>query len=84
MEIKIYQGLNLLFATNNVNAINVKLKIAGEVTVLPNHIPLVGEIQPCEIVVHTSNRKQLFKVSSGLFYFAGNHIKIITQSLTNA
>lgn len=83
MEIKIYQGLELLFSTNNVNAINVKLHIAGEVTILPNHIPLIGEIQPCEVAIHTGQRKQLFKVLGGLFYFANNNIKIITQSLNH-
>ncbi len=81
MEVKIYQGLKLLFTTTNASAITIKLKETGEITVLNNHISLLGEVIPGKITVNTSGSKRTFVLQNGFFCFVANQAKIITAAL---
>lgn len=81
MEVKIYQGLKLLFSTLNATAITIKLKEAGEVTVLNDHISLLGEVIPGKITIKISGSKRTFVLQNGFFCFVANKAKIITAAL---
>ena len=83
MEVKLFQGVTLLFQATNVRAITVRLQEAGEITVLNDHIALLGSIIPGKIIIQTAGGKQTFVLQTGVFCFLNNQAKILTAGLKN-
>ena len=52
--------------------------MAGEITVLPHHEPLVTTLRPGAITVRTSiNEPQKFEVESGVLECSGNRVVVL-------
>ena len=81
-QVRLFRGSQLVFQANNVWSISLRLVTTGQITVLSDHVPLIGEIQPGSISFQTTQTPQIFSVGAGVFYFANNCAKIIVQTAT--
>ncbi len=52
----------------------------GELGILPQHAPLVAELQPGEIRLRTGNEIQLFAVSGGFVEVQNNHVVVMAET----
>ncbi len=52
----------------------------GEITVLPNHLPLVATLAPGEILIKTGKEDLPLAVSGGFVEFAGNQMTILADT----
>jgi F-type H+-transporting ATPase subunit epsilon len=53
---------------------------AGEITILPNHIPLVSVLRPGEIVVRHGAHEEYLSASTGFLEVHGNTITILADT----
>lgn len=53
----------------------------GEITVLPNHIPLVSSLKPGELVVKIGKEDLPLAVSGGFMEFAENQMTILADTV---
>ena len=51
----------------------------GQLGVLPQHIPLLTQIVPGEIIVQKDGKNRLFAVGEGLVEITGNQVAILTD-----
>lgn len=82
-KLKIVTPEKILFS-GEVNQVSVSTT-TGEITILPNHIPLVSQLAPGEIV--TSNGKadhQLMAVSGGLIEVLPDQVVILADTAERA
>lgn len=57
---------------------------AGEITIFPNHIPLVSTLRTGSITVHTENGKQTFAVAGGIIEMRKNNHVVVLASNSEA
>ena len=66
-------------------AISVTLPTAaGQITVLPGHIPLVSPLVAGEVIIRDGQKETYLAVSTGLVQINPDHIKILTSSAERA
>ena len=53
---------------------------SGEITVLPNHIPLVSVLRPGEITVRLGGKEEYLSVSTGFLELHNNNITILADT----
>lgn len=58
--------------------------VEGEITVLANHIPLIGVIRAGTLVLKTGKEEQLIAVSRGMVEVTGTHVKVLTDTADRA
>lgn len=69
----------------NGQAVSITLPtMAGQITVLPGHIPLVAPLVAGEAIIRDGKVETYLAVSSGLAQVNPNHIKILTSSAERA
>ena len=56
----------------------------GEITVLPQHIPLVSAVVPGTIIVKTAEGERVFAVSRGVLEVDGKTMRILTDTADRA
>jgi len=52
----------------------------GELGILANHTPLVAQLQPGDIRMHSGNDTQVFAVSGGFVEVQNNHVVILAET----
>src|SRR5438552_5709700 len=52
----------------------------GELGILPNHAPLLAELQPGQIRLRRGDQTELFVVSGGYVQVRDNHISVFAES----
>jgi F-type H+-transporting ATPase subunit epsilon len=52
----------------------------GELGILPDHTPLVAQLQPGEIRMRTGSDTQVFAVSGGFVEVQNNHVVILAET----
>ena len=52
----------------------------GEITVLPNHIPLVGVLQPGEIIARKNGKEEYLSVSTGFIEVSNNNVTLLADT----
>src|SRR3989344_6577534 len=57
---------------------------AGQITVLPGHIPLVSPLVAGEVIIRDGKSEAYFAVSNGLAQINASNIKILTSSAEQA
>ena len=57
---------------------------AGEITVLPSHIPLVSVLKEGIVTVRTGERSQRYNVSGGFVQVTGEETVVLADSATKA
>ena len=57
---------------------------AGQITVLPGHIPLVSTVVAGEIIIRSTSGQTFLAVSSGLLHVKPDHIKILVNTAERA
>ncbi len=53
---------------------------AGEITILPNHIPIVSLLKPGEIRIKANKEEKILACSGGFIEFNNNQLKILADS----
>jgi F-type H+-transporting ATPase subunit epsilon len=53
--------------------------IEGQLGILPDHMPIMTQMVPGEMIVHHSGRDELFAVGGGLVEITGDHVSIVTD-----
>lgn len=53
---------------------------AGEITILPNHIPIVSLLKPGKIRIKTNKEEKILSCSGGFIEFNNNQLKILADS----
>jgi F-type H+-transporting ATPase subunit epsilon len=53
---------------------------AGEITVLPNHIPLVSILKPGTVTVRTGDKAQEFTVTGGFIQVTGDETVVLAET----
>lgn len=53
---------------------------AGEVTILPGHVPLVGIVKAGVLNVRREGKEEIFAVAGGFFEINNNKVKILADS----
>jgi F-type H+-transporting ATPase subunit epsilon len=77
MQVKIITPEHTAFA-DEATSVTVPT-LAGEITVLPHHIPLVSTLVPGTIVVRSKAGEQLFAVSRGVVEIDGEAVRILSD-----
>ena len=52
----------------------------GEITVLPNHIPLVSVLQPGEIIARKNGKEEYLSVSTGFIEISKNNVTLLADT----
>lgn len=55
----------------------------GEITVLPNHIPLVSVLHPGEIIARKNGKEEYLTVSTGFIEVSNNNITLLADTAEN-
>ena len=58
--------------------------IDGQITILPNHIPLISAIKPGEVLVKKAGKEELFSVTKGVVEIDGKTITFLTDAAERA
>lgn len=56
----------------------------GEITVLPNHIPLISIVVPGTVMTKNDGREQLFAISRGVIEVDGTGMRILADTADRA
>ncbi|MBI4122062.1 MAG: ATP synthase F1 subunit epsilon [Parcubacteria group bacterium] len=56
------------------------MTLAGQVTILPNHLAMVSVLKPGEIVVHNGHERQPLVVSGGFIEVSHNTVTILADT----
>jgi len=64
---------------NNVDSVTIPTK-TGEITVLPNHIPMVSAVVPGEIIVKKDNKEEYMSVSTGFLEIGKNTLTLLADT----
>lgn len=51
----------------------------GEITILPNHVPLVSKIKPGEMIIRRGGKKDFFAVTGGFLEVSDNNITVLAD-----
>lgn len=69
------------YAQRSVKSIHIR-SVEGEMTVLPNHIPIFASIVPCELALEEeNNEKNFYALSGGFFHFENNEALLLTDAI---
>lgn len=68
---------------DEIDQITLPTKL-GEITILPNHIPLVSFLVPGEVLVKKGNEEIPLAVSGGFIEFADNRLTILADTAERA
>ncbi len=58
--------------------------VNGEISILPNHVDLLTKIKPGELIIHRSNKDELFAITGGFLEVSKNHINILADHAVRA
>lgn len=64
---------------DNVDSITIPTKM-GEITVLPNHIPVVSAVVPGEIIVKKDGKEEYMSVSTGFLEIGKNTATLLADT----
>jgi F-type H+-transporting ATPase subunit epsilon len=53
--------------------------LEGQIGILPQHVPLMTQMVPGEIVVRKNERERFLAVGEGIVEIAGDHVSILTD-----
>ena len=58
--------------------------VEGEITILPNHIPLMSAMKPGELKIVRDGKQEFFSVTKGVIEVDGKSITILTDAAERA
>jgi F-type H+-transporting ATPase subunit epsilon len=58
--------------------------VAGEITVLPNHVPLVGIVKAGVLAIKQDDNNEVLAVAGGFFEVSDNQVKILADTAERA
>lgn len=79
LSVKIITPLGL-YLEGEVEAIHVKT-VEGEVTLLPNHIPLVAMLQTCKLQLREKGEYKDYALAGGMLHLLDDKINILTDAI---
>ncbi|MFH1193463.1 MAG: ATP synthase F1 subunit epsilon [bacterium] len=78
MNLKVTTPEGIIYE-NEVDSVTIPTQM-GEITVLPNHIPLVSALAPGEIILKKSGKEEYLSVSTGFLEVNKNSITILADT----
>lgn len=57
--------------------------LAGEVSILPKHIPLISVLRPGNIKVKTKEKEVVFEIEGGILEFSNDKATILLKNFYN-
>lgn len=81
-ELKIVTPEKVLYQ-DMVEAVSVPTR-EGEITVLPDHLPVIAAIQPGELRIKIDGKSQMFSVTRGIAEVDGKTVTILTDAAERA
>lgn len=66
-----------LYLEKDVKSVHVK-SVEGEMTILPNHMPIVASLVPCRLIL---NQDEIFAISGGFIHFSENKALLLTDAI---
>ncbi|MFC1612474.1 ATP synthase F1 subunit epsilon [Patescibacteria group bacterium] len=64
---------------DTVDSVTIPTKM-GEITVLPNHIPLVSAIMPGEIIAKKDGKEEYLSISTGFLEVSNNNVTLLADT----
>jgi len=55
--------------------------VKGRITIMNNHLPLIGELVPCKVVAKKQNGKRVFALNEGFVRVEDNQVTIVTSKI---
>lgn len=69
------------YMDQSVKSIHVK-SVEGEMTILPNHMPIVASLLPCRLRIKTETDKDRdYSISGGFLHFSDNKALLLTDAV---
>ena len=69
------------YKTCEVKSLHIR-SVEGEMTILPNHIPIFAAIVPCKLVLENENgEKRDYALASGFLHFEANEAMLLTDAI---
>lgn len=56
----------------------------GEITILPNHVPLLSKVKPGEMIIKKNNKSSFFAITGGFLEMKDNKITILADYAVRA
>src|SRR3989338_11284941 len=73
-----------LVMETEVDSVSIPTQM-GQITVLPNHLPLVANLQPGELIIRSAGREEYLAVSGGVVQInPGSQVMILADSADRA
>lgn len=58
--------------------------VNGEIAILPNHIGLITQVVPGELIIKKNNKHQSIAITEGFLEVSNNHVSILANYAINA
>lgn len=69
------------YMDQSVKSIHVK-SVEGEMTILPNHMPIVASLLPCRLrIKNEKDQDRDYSISGGFIHFADNKALLLTDAV---
>lgn len=82
MELKIITPEKILYQ-EMVDSVSFQT-MEGEITILPNHIPLISAIKPGELRIKIGKNTEYFSITRGVAEVDGKNIMVLTDAAEKA
>lgn len=79
IKLKIITPLGL-YKEGEVEAVHLRT-VEGDITILPNHIPMVAMLTTCKCSLMQQGKYQDYAISGGLMQFADNEMRVLTDTI---
>jgi F-type H+-transporting ATPase subunit epsilon len=83
INFKIATPERVVFRSEEVEQITLPTKL-GEITVLPNHVPLIGVLKPGEIVIREKGQDTSLSVSGGFIEVLSDKVVVLADTAERA
>ena len=81
IQVTIISPNGIMNEIKDAKAVHAVLVDGSRITILPNHAPLLAQLQDGIIQVITSKRTQVFPTSSGILRIKDNKISVLTNTI---
>lgn len=68
------------YADIEVKSIHIT-SVVGEMTILPNHIPIFASIVPCKMILVDDSNTKDYALASGFLHFDNNQALLLTDAV---
>lgn len=83
IQISIFQYQKLFFQNDKVVAMKFKAAQTGEMTILPEHSPLISDLKDTAMqITLSSGANKTFQIKKGILHFRDNVASVMTDQIS--